>query len=192
MPRRRPKQMTTSDIGNYFAQIGGELTAAGVRDEIEVLLVGGAWMLSEDYPIFTEDIDVWPRNIPATTDDDASENPLTQALAQAVDNVARKNKLDRHYFNDDAALFMREYLRPDRYFYKRFGPLVVYKPSKACILASKLMIARPKDLDDARALIDDLGITTREQAQAILDRYVSNRLMQHKYEAPRTLHILFD
>lgn len=185
------KKMTTHDIDTYLAQIGATLEQAGVQEEIEILLVGGAFMLGEGYRRFTEDVDVWPRNVPASSDDDAAHNELTQALVSAANKVARRNRLGRHWFNDDSALFLREYLRPDRHFYQQFGPLVVYKPSKECVLASKIMVGRDKDLDDARAIMADLGITTREQAQAILNRFVPNKLMQIHHKAPQTLRTLF-
>jgi hypothetical protein len=69
--------------------------------------------------------------------------------------------------------------------------LHVYFPSKEYILASKLMTFRPKDLDDVRALLEDLQIETREQAQAIVDRFVPNKGWQGYYGLDANLNDIF-
>jgi hypothetical protein len=57
--------------------------------------------------------------------------------------------------------------------WKKYKVLEVYLPDKEYVLAQKLLINRPKDHEDIRLLFQALGIATKAQAQALLDRYLS-------------------
>jgi len=46
------------------------------------------------------------------------------------------------------------------------------------ILALKLFADREKDEGDIKALMQDLGVTTRQEAQEGLDRYIERRFQQ--------------
>jgi len=47
----------------------------------------------------------------------------------------------------------------------------IYLPQADCMLALKLLSGRPRDEEDIAALCQQLNISTREQAQALVDRY---------------------
>ncbi len=54
----------------------------------------------------------------------------------------------------------------------------------------KLFAGRPKDMEDIEALCKQLDVTTRAQAQAILDMYVYPR-WQKEYRVELTLKQMF-
>jgi hypothetical protein len=63
-----------------------------------------------------------------------------------------------------------EVVVPDGKLWKRFGPLHVYAPSRAYILARKIAAGRDKDLADCAILLSKTRIRTREQAQHGVER----------------------
>jgi hypothetical protein len=67
-----------------------------------------------------------------------------------------------------------------------YGMLEVYRPPASFMLALKLFADREKDAQDIEALIRELGIRTRRQAQDILDRYIEPRF-QREYRVHLTL-----
>jgi len=67
-----------------------------------------------------------------------------------------------------------------------YGMLEIYKPPADFILALKLFADRSKDKLDIEALLSNLQVTTREQAQGILDRYIE-RKFQQEYRVYLTL-----
>jgi hypothetical protein len=191
MPREI--EMTQNDINNYLSQLGAELatllTAQGVNETIQILVIGGAYMVTQvqnretTHDIDAVLLDVLPENI--------MNDWRSQLLLKAARKVASRNKIPRHWFNDDAALFIAETMRPDRIYYATFGPLEVYVPSRECILASKIMTYRDKDREDINALLQELGIKYRDQAQAIVDRYVPVKRHQLEHLVHRTMQQLF-
>lgn len=58
------------------------------------------------------------------------------------------------------------------------------------ILATKIAAYRPKDADDIQLLISDLHIQTREQAKAIVDKFLLPDA-QEFWEVEEKLEILF-
>jgi len=56
--------------------------------------------------------------------------------------------------------------------WKKFGPLHIHVPAKEYVLALKIIAGRGKDIVDSRVLLKQTKIRTREQAQALLDRYI--------------------
>ena len=68
--------------------------------------------------------------------------------------------------------------------------LQIYVPSAECMLALKLLAGRPRDAEDITALRAQLAIHTREQAQALVDRYAS-RPWQEECMLQATLDALF-
>jgi hypothetical protein len=64
--------------------------------------------------------------------------------------------------------------------------LEVYRPPADFMLALKLFADRDKDASDIEALMRELRIQTRPQAQVILDRYIEPRF-QREYRVHLTL-----
>jgi hypothetical protein len=69
-------------------------------------------------------------------------------------------------------LMYDEVIVPEGKLWKRFGPLHVYAPTSAYILAPKITAGRQKDLEDCAILLPKTEIRTRQQAQQLLDRYI--------------------
>jgi hypothetical protein len=65
-----------------------------------------------------------------------------------------------------------EIIIPRRKLWKRYGPLHIYIPPKAYMLALKIMAGRDKDLADCAILLPQTNIQTRRQARQLLDRYI--------------------
>ena len=70
--------------------------------------------------------------------------------------------------------------------WETYGMLEIYKPPADFILALKLFADRDKDKSDIEALLQDMEITKRDQAQAMLDRYIEQRF-QREYRVHLTL-----
>ena len=161
--------MNAENIENYLFQLGQELARSGVKKPMHILLIGGAYMLLLAHaPRSTDDIDFfWLEE---------EEEPLQQAiyaLRDAVQVVAENNKLDIDWFNYMTHLLMYDQVTiPRGKLWKRFGPLHIHVPPKEYILALKIIAGREKDLKDSRILLQQMKISTRQQAQQLLDRYI--------------------
>lgn len=76
--------------------------------------------------------------------------------------------------------------------WKRYGPLHVYAPPKEYILALKIMAGRDKDIADCRVLVSQTNISTRKQAQKVVDRYILLDAQKDDAETIKyTLDVLF-
>ncbi|MBO0778494.1 MAG: hypothetical protein J2P37_06655 [Ktedonobacteraceae bacterium] len=182
--------MDGREIEGYLQELGEELVQRGFTRPLRVLLVGGVYMLLvAQSRQATEDIDIMLLDLPDTT----HKTPETKAFQAAVNAIARRHKMKRHWLNDDVAYFIRDMCpNPEPTLWRTFGILDIYVPASACMLALKLMTYRPKDEPDIVALLQTLQVTTREQAQAILDRYIPDPAYQEHYMVSDTLDDLFD
>ena len=81
---------------------------------------------------------------------------------------------------------------PEGNLWKTYGPLYIYAPTKEYILALKIFAGREKDIEDCKILLQQEMITTRQQAQMLLDRYILPDALQNNAETiARSLDILF-
>src|SRR5439155_19623545 len=94
--------MQAQDIITYFAELGQELQHLGVQHPIRILLIGGAYMLTQVHnrPI-TNDIDVLLKDI-----DDATTSPLYRTFKAAVLAVASRIHLPNSCTNDIFSNFL--------------------------------------------------------------------------------------
>ena len=181
--------MESGDIISFFEDLGDEIEQRGFKEPVRILIVGGAYMaLAVASRRSTEDVDVVLMDMPDTT----NKTRETKAFRSAVNAVAKKRRLKRHWLNDDVAYFIRD-MAPDPQptLWHKFKRLHVYFPDIRYILALKLMVFREKDRGDVEALLQKLQITTREQAQAIADRFVPDKEWQAHYLLDNTLDELF-
>ena len=74
--------------------------------------------------------------------------------------------------------------------WREYTHLHVYVPQADCMPALKLLSGRPRDAEDITALCQQLNISTREQAQALVDRY-ADRHWQQECMLEATLDALF-
>ena len=119
--------------------------------------------------------------------------PFASEFKQAVGMVAQRhqNLLD-DWLNDEAAVyFYDDAPRAEVTFWRSFEDILfVYLPTMEYILATKIAAYRPKDADDIQLLITDLHIQTREQAKAIVDKFLLPDA-QEFWEVEEKLEILF-
>jgi hypothetical protein len=74
--------------------------------------------------------------------------------------------------------------------WREYPHLHIYVPSAEYILALKLLAGREKDEDDILTLCETLHISSREQAQSLVDRY-ANSQWQNECSLQVTLDALF-
>ncbi len=181
--------MQSQEIEGYFQELGDELEQRGFKDPVRIMVVGGVFMLlMVKNRKATEDVDVVLLDFPAST----HPTPETDAFKAAVNAVASKHRLKRKWMNDDVAYFIMDMApdpRPE--LWREFKRLHVYLPAKEYILALKLMVFRQKDVNDVESLLEELQVTTREKAQAIVDRFVPDKRWQEHYLLDQTLDELF-
>jgi len=157
-----------------FDQIGRAAALEGTRLQIAVY-GGSALMLASNFRFATEDVDV-----------SELEHPLPSWLAAVVDKIARENGWLDDWFNDGVAFHLSS-LADRALDHLEFGTcprdvtpagLVVLVPSAEYLLALKLKAIRVTDPVrgeterlDILNLMKVVGITTAEEAIALLGRY---------------------
>lgn len=174
--------MDARDIERYFALVGEELGAMGIEEPVQLLLVGGGYMLTQI------------RNRTATGDIDAvwvhpevyADSEMYRLFRAAVRFVATDEDLEPSWLNTDVGDFMRAAgPLPKMTLWRRFGMVHVYLPPKDFILAHKLVASRRKDRDDISSLCVQLRVTTRKQAQRIVDTYISRDIQENHHVAEK-------
>jgi len=179
--------MDAKDIERYLSLVGAELQAMSVQEYIQLLLIGGGYMLTQ------------VRNRTVTGDIDAmfmdthvySDSEVYRLFQAAVQFVANDEALEPSWLSTDVGDFLRiAGPFPSITLWKKFGPLHMYIPPKQFILAHKLLAGREKDRDDIDALCHQLGINTRKKAQEILDTYIKKDI-QNNSEVAATLDDFF-
>lgn len=76
---------------------------------------------------------------------------------------------------------------PEGLLWRVYAPLEVYMPEPEYILALKILAGRPQDMADIQALNQFVGVTSRMEAQAIVDRYIPDRQTQDLNQVQATL-----
>ncbi|MBV9708569.1 MAG: hypothetical protein JO125_14320 [Chloroflexi bacterium] len=180
--------MQAQDIETYLADLGQELQNQGVRQPVCILMIGGAFMLTQIHnrPT-TNDIDVLLKDI-----DDATTSPLYQTFRAAARIVATRNHLPNSWINDVIGDFLRDTsIVPEGVLWRTYAVLEVHIPPSEYILALKLLAGRQKDEEDIQTLCQLLRIRTRQQAQKLVDRYIPNRQVQQINDLDEKLDNLF-
>ncbi len=180
--------MQAEEIEAYLAELGQELQNMGIQDPLRILMIGGAFMLTQVHNReTTNDIDILFVDI-----DDPSTSPTYQVFKEAARAVAGRHHLPFNWINDVVSDFLREVgAIPAGTLWHIYGALHISLPPKDYILAHKILAGREKDKSDIRALAHELGITTRAQAQAVVDRYISNKQLQQLSDLDDTLDVFF-
>lgn len=179
--------MDAKDIERYFSLVGQELKAMGVQEPIQLLLVGGGYMLTQvKNRTVTGDIDtvwIYPEMY--------SDSEAYRLFAAAVRFVAADEHLAPDWLNIGVSDFMHSAgPLPKMKVWKKFAVLQVYLPTKDFILAHKLVAGRQKDQSDITALCEQLGVKTRKKAQKILNKYISQEVQEDNH-IPTKLALLF-
>src|SRR4051812_18062063 len=98
--------MNARDIEKYLSHLGDELTELGIQHPVRLLLLGGAFMLTQvKVRRTTDDIDVLPLDEGDT--DEATGAPIAVALWNAAHAVAASQNLPTTWFNTVIADFVR-------------------------------------------------------------------------------------
>lgn len=170
--------MNANDIERYLLLVGEELQAMGLSEPIQLLLVGGGYMLTQvQNRAATGDIDtVWLQP------EIYSDSEIYRLFKAAVQFIADGEGLDASWFNIDVGDFvLLAGPLPKMKLWKMFSVLHVYLPSKDFILAHKLLAARNKDIGDIEVLLSQLKIDTRKKAQRILDKYIAQDIQENNH-----------
>ena len=178
-------------IIQYLEEVATILIELQVTTPFYMLITGGAYMLLNQKRRFTEDIDFAlvekPQRVPrknrvfrvtvthAEVFRAQSIVPFSAEFRQAVLLVAQRHLgLAKDWLNDEAAeYYYDDAPQPDVTFWRSFQDILhVYLPTQGYVFATKIAASRPKDEQDIRILMQDLNITTRSQAKAIIDRFL--------------------
>lgn len=177
--------MQETDVEAYLQALNEELEERKIGKPVRLAIVGGVYMVCLiGNRQATKDIDVVPLSFPDTM----NSTKETKAFRSAVNAVAKRFNLRRDWMNDVVASFT-----PDlgsTKLWREYSQLHVFVPEPECILALKLLSGREKDEDDIIALCERLEIETREQAQALVDRY-ADKNWQQECSLDATLDALF-
>lgn len=109
-------------------------------------------------------------NRQSTRDIDASFEDEAQAIRAAVSEIAHREELPPDWLNDGAKGFL--YSKPPVHLWRSYPGLDIYLPSLDYLLAMKIVAGRLRDIADARALIQHLGLSTSQDVLDILQRYI--------------------
>jgi hypothetical protein len=180
--------MQAQEIETYLVKLDQELANERVQHSIRMLLVGGAFMLTQIHNrSATDDIDVLLKDV-----EDTTASPLYQTFRNAVRIVASKNRLPVTWINDVIGDFIRDTSAvPEGVLWRKYTILEIYVPPGEYILALKLLAGRPKDINDIEALSQRLHIHTRKQAQQLVDQYIPNKQVQQMNHLDITLSNFF-
>lgn len=180
--------MQAQDIETYLADLGQELVEMRLSQPVRILLIGGAFMLTQlNSRRTTNDVDILLKDI-----DDPTTSPLSQIFKTGARAVAKRNRLPVTWINDVIGDFLRDTSTvPQGTLWRTYGLLEVYIPEAAYILALKLLAGRQKDRGDIQDLCHRLRISTRIQAQQVVDRYIPNKHVQQINHLDKTLDALF-
>jgi hypothetical protein len=180
--------MQKQDIEHNLSLLGEQLEELGIQTSIRLLMIGGGFMLTQiGNRLTTDDVDV----LVDIADPMHSED--YRIFRNAVHFVAHDAHLDNAWLSDNIGDFLRiAGPIPRGKLWRRFGRyLEVYIPPQSFILAHKLIAGREKDEKDIQALFQRLHITKRQQAQKILDKYITNKDIQDSEGVQETLDDLF-
>jgi hypothetical protein len=185
---RGEQAMQRQEMEQYLAELGQALEQQGVQQPVRILLIGGAFMLTQmSSNRVTNDIDVLLSDI-----DDPTTSPLYQTFKMAARIVARQNNIPLTWINDVIGDFLRDVSKiPQGTLWRTYGLLQVYIPEADYILALKLLAGRQKDKEDIQLLCQQLHINTRIHAQQVVDRYIPDKQVQQINNLDKTLGILF-
>ena len=167
--------MQAKDIEVYLADLGQELYHMGVSSPVRILMVGGAFMLTQMHSMHTtNDVDVLLKDI-----DDPTTSPLYRVFKTSVRAVASRRQIPTTWINDLIGDFLRDLgTVPNGVLWRTYAVLEVYVPEAAYILALKLLAGRQKDIKDIRLLCQEIHIQTRNQVQQLIDRYIPKEAQQ--------------
>lgn len=163
--------MQEQEIIRYLRLLGEELEALQVHQPIRLLMIGGAYMITQiGNRSTTMDVDVVAQVDPNSQDYLSFKN--------AVGFVASDEHISRSWLSDNIGDFISETRSiPARQLWLKHGMLEVYIPDPQHIFVLKVIANRDKDLEDVQALIQLLRIKSWKQAEKLLRKYADKKLL---------------
>jgi hypothetical protein len=164
------------EIIRYLRLLGEELEALQVRQPLSLLVVGGAYMITQiGNRATTMDVDV------VVQADPYSQEYL--AFKNAVRFVASDEHIDLAWLSDNIGDFVAESKDiPARQLWLKHGMVEVYVPDPHHIFILKLVASREKDISDIQALMRHLHIKNRKHAEKLLKKYGDQNLLKEYSE----------
>ncbi len=159
--------MNKQDIEKYLRMLGQELLKQQITGEI--LLVGGAVMLLK------------VQNREVTKDIDAYFKPeQADRIREAAKAIADREGLPYDWINDGVKGFF--YAQPLTERWAEYPGLRVYVPSLDYLFAMKVVAGRPQDVEDIKALAQELKLSNAQDALTIVKEYVPEQLLVPRIE----------
>ena len=157
--------MDKEQILKLLHELGDEL--ANEESYATIHVCGGAAMAIAYNSLKTSD------DIDAVLTDFDSRNIFTEC----VKRIAKRHKLQAGWLNEDVKIFVNSMREMSFNDFGKFGALSVRITSEEQLLAMKLLAGRRKDLTDAAVLAKSLNINTKEDLNAVLIKYFSERTL---------------
>jgi len=134
--------MQAQDIEAHLEDLGWELYNMGVSSPVRILMIGGAFMLTQMHSMrMTNDVDILLKDI-----EDPTTSPLYRVFKAAVRAVASRRQIPSTWVNDVIGDFLRDLgTVPNGVLWRTYAVLEVYVPEVEYILALKLLAGRQKD-----------------------------------------------
>jgi hypothetical protein len=193
--------MERTELEELLTELDDALLQAFPGPEpIRVLVVGGACLLFAGITTRpTKDIDVIVTDLLGTGEASLIYNltKTTRKVRKIIESIGKSHGLrgdEKMFFNDDCAPFLRELgdIPPMRLL-QAYRKLYIYIPADlSYILACKLIAGRPaKDHADIAVLRRMLNISTRQQAEWIVNRFFPDPVLQFAYGLSKNLDEIF-
>ena len=155
------------DIEKYLRMLGQELQQRNITGEI--LLAGGAVMLLK------------VQNREVTKDIDAYFNPgQADVIREAARVIADREGLPHDWINDGVKGFF--YAQPPTERWAEYPGLRVYIPSLDYLFAMKVVAGRPQDIEDIKALANELNLSNAHEALTLVKKYIPEQLLVPRIE----------
>lgn len=178
--------MQAEEIIHYLELLGEELEALQFQQPVRLLMVGGAYMITQiGNRTVTMDVDVVTHIDPYTQE--------YQSFKNAVRFVAGDEHIEVTWLSDNIGDFIFETRSiPTRHLWLKHGMLEVYVPDPEHILVLKMIAWRDKDIEDVEALLQRLRIRSRKRAEKVLKKYGDVRLLEdYAEEVEKALAFFF-
>ena len=173
--RERDLPMDEQNIVAMLSIVGEELQEMGVKRPVRILLVGGAYMVTQIHNrTVTRDVDIIAQKI-------TQDSEEYRRLKDAARFVAQDLKASPAWLSDNMAQFFQSIGKvPTGKLWLSRGKLEVYLPDPGYVLVLKMIAARDKDLEDLAALFLTLSIKKRKQAENLVKKHL-NQATQEEY-----------
>lgn len=159
--------MNKQQIVHNLKLLGEELEALQLSRSVRLLMIGGAYMLTQfGNRTLTEDVDVFTYLDKETED--------YRRFRSAIHFIADDVHVSQKWVADNIGDFMQLLGPiPDGKLWLKHGMLEVYIPEPQYILVLKLVASREKDIEDIQALCQELRIKKRVQLETWLRKHVA-------------------